>query len=246
MTIILFLNLPLNLILQKTTKPNLPQSFPNIPLQHSLTTFPYTLLQCVPCVSPYSHTIFSQSTNFPYNLYTHTYTPCVHTLDFKIHTLPYTYYSHTYLYIQNTHTPLTYLSSHTLTHSTPILSYTTHTTHHIYTTHSSHTPTPFHLKYTHYSQPIHTLTYTFLRTLTHYIFTIQSLTTHLNHPFFLLYISTHDFNLNPSFQTKIISTLHFKPKQSQPSISFFPPKQRNIPLEYSISNPTMVTLTYYT
>lgn len=111
MTIILCLNLPLNIILQKTTKRNLPQSFPK-----SFPTFSYNILlhsltKVYLCPFLYSHTQYSLSI---YNLYTHTYKPCVHTLDFKIHTLlsqPFLLYTH-----QPTH--------HILPYPTHIFSYT--------------------------------------------------------------------------------------------------------------------------
>jgi hypothetical protein len=76
MTIRLLLNLLLISFLQKTTKPNLPQSFPK-----SFSTFSYNILlhsltKVYLCPFTYSHTIFPQSTNFPYNP-----THSLHTLD---------------------------------------------------------------------------------------------------------------------------------------------------------------------
>ena len=261
MTIRLFLNLPLNLILQKTTKPNLPQSFPNIPLQHSLTTFPYTTYTMCTSCPLYSHTQYSLSI---YNLCTHTYTPFVHTLDFKV-----THTTHNQLF--STHTcQLTKISIsnpiQSLTQSLFLTHINSHTTHlpfisshgnkfeiqhigslwsppsisnkHISTSifptcqivwNSKEAPfNPSHPIQTNSSQPSillqHHISYTTM------ISTIQFKQTHLNHPSNLLSIPSHVFNLNHPFQTK----------PSQPSISFFPPKQRNIPLEYPISNLTMV------
>jgi hypothetical protein len=136
MTIRLFLNLPLNLILQKTTKPNLPQSFPNIPLQLSLT-----LSYNVYLVSPHTHTQPSHTpTQYSPNLPT-SHTIFIHTLIHLVYTYlisKYTHYSHNHLFA--THTSQLTISYHiqpmySLTQISYIFPYTLshpiHTTHHL-------------------------------------------------------------------------------------------------------------------
>jgi hypothetical protein len=143
MTIRLFLNLLLNLILQKTTKPNLPQSFPK-----SFPTFSYNILlhsltKVYLCLFTYSHTIFPQYTNFPYNpIHTHLYTLCTHTHTYLIHLYThfstptrfqiYTHYSHpTLLYTHlPTHQDSPYpIISKTLTQSLFLTHINSHTHH---------------------------------------------------------------------------------------------------------------------
>lgn len=129
----LFLNLLLISFLQKTIKPNLPQSFPK-----SFPTFSYNILLHSLTKLPLSLHILSHNIPSIYQLpiqsYTHTYTPFVHTLDLKIHTPILSYTTHTYTHhiytTHSSHTPTPFHSKYTH-YSQPIhiLTYTLlHTT----------------------------------------------------------------------------------------------------------------------